>query len=93
MKLTLPLITSNADMNIGIYKTNNMAQFFQVKVQFTVEDSKGKVKKQNVLYLVDAQSVTEAEARTVQFLTAQGEQEFEVKAASESPIAQVVTAE
>jgi glycine cleavage system regulatory protein len=93
LKLTLPLITSNADMNIGIYKTNNMAQFFQVKVQFTVEDSKGKVKKQNVLYLVDAQSVTEAEARTVQFLTAQGEQEFEVKAASESPIAQVVTAE
>ena len=93
LKLTLPLITSNADMNIGIYKINNMAQFFQVKVQFTVEDSKGKVKKQNVLYLVDAQSVTEAEARTVQFLTAQGEQEFEVKAASESPIAQVVTAE
>lgn len=93
LKLTLPLITSDADMNIGIYKTNNMAQFFQVKVQFTVEDSKGKVKKQNVLYLVDAQSVTEAEARTVQFLTAQGEQEFEVKAASESPIAQVVTAE
>ena len=93
LKLTLPLITSNADMNIGIYKTNNMAQFFQVKVQFTVEDSKGKVKKQNVLYLVDAQSVTEAEARTVQFLTAAGEQEFEVKAASESPIAQVVTAE
>jgi len=80
-------------MNIGIYKINNMAQFFQVKVQFTVEDSKGKVKKQNVLYLVDAQSVTEAEARTVQFLTAQGEQEFEVKAASESPIVQVVTAE
>ncbi len=33
-----------------------MANYFQVKVQFTVEDSKGKVKKQNVLYLVDAQS-------------------------------------
>jgi hypothetical protein len=45
------------------------------------------------LYLVDAQSVTEAEARTVQFLTANGEQEFEVKAASESPIVQVVTAQ
>ena len=69
-----------------------MASYFQVKVQFTVEDSKGKVKKQNVLYLVDAQSVTEAEARTVQFLESQGEQEFEVKAASESPIVQVVTA-
>jgi Fe-S cluster assembly iron-binding protein IscA len=70
-----------------------MAQFFQVKVQFTVEDSKGKVKKQNVLYLVDSQSVTEAEARVVKYLTDNGEQEFEVKAASESPIASVVTAE
>ena len=67
-----------------------MASYFQVKVQFTVEDSKGKVKKQNVLYLVDAMSVTEAEARMVKYLTDNGEMEFEVKAASESPIASVV---
>ena len=67
-----------------------MANYFQVKVQFTVEDSKGKVKKQNVLYLVDSQSVTEAEARIVKYLTDNGENEFEVKAASESPIASVV---
>ena len=65
-------------------------QFFQVKVQFTVEDSKGKVKKQNILYLVDAMSVTEAEARTVEYLTEQGEQEFEVKSASESKIIHVI---
>jgi hypothetical protein len=67
-----------------------MAQFFQVKVQFTVEDSKGKVKKQNVLYLADAQSVTEAEVRITKYLTDQGEQAFEVKAASESLIVEVV---
>jgi hypothetical protein len=67
-----------------------MAAYFQVKVVFTVEDSKGKVKKQNVLYLVDAQSVTEAEARMVKYLTDNGENEFEVKAASESPIASVI---
>jgi len=67
-----------------------MAAYFQVIVAFTVEDSKGKVKKQNVLYLVDAQSVTEAEARMVKYLTDNGENEFEVKAASESPIASVV---
>ena len=67
-----------------------MANYFQVKVQFTVEDSKGKVKKQNVLYLVDSMSVTEAEARMVKYLTDNGETEFEVKAASESPIASVV---
>ena len=67
-----------------------MAQFFQVKVQFTVEESKGKVKKQNVVNLADAQSVTEAEARITKYLTDQGEQAFEVKAASESLIAEVV---
>ena len=69
-----------------------MANYFQVKVQFTVEDGKGKVKKQNVLYLVDSESVTEAEARMVQYLVDQGEQEFEVTAAVASNIASVVTA-
>jgi hypothetical protein len=69
-----------------------MAQYFNVKVQFTVEVN-GKLKKQNVTYLVDAMSVTEAEARTVEHLTEQGEQEFEVKAASEAKIAQVILAE
>jgi hypothetical protein len=67
-------------------------QYFQVKVQFTVEVN-GKLKKQSVNYLVDAMSVTEAETRTVEYLTAQGEQEFEVKAASESKIAQVILQE
>ena len=69
-----------------------MAQYFQVKVQFTVEVN-GKLKKQNITYLVDAMSVTEAEARTVEYLTAQGENEFEVKAASEAKIAEVILAE
>ena len=68
-------------------------QYFQGKVQFTVEDSKGKVKKQNVNYLVDAQSVTEAEARTVKFLTDNDEQAFEVKSASESKIFDVISTE
>ncbi len=48
------------------------------------------VKKQNVNYLVDAQSVTEAEARTVQYLVSRGEGEFEVKSASEAKIAEVI---
>ena len=69
-----------------------MGQYFNVKVQFRTEDDRGKVKKENVMYLVDAMSVTEAEARTVQYLTERGEDAFEVKAASESKIAQVVTA-
>lgn len=69
-----------------------MAQYFNVKVQFRTQDENGKVKKQSVNYLVDAMSVTEAEARTVEHLTARGEQEFEVKAASEAKIAEVILA-
>jgi Fe-S cluster assembly iron-binding protein IscA len=65
-----------------------MSQYFQVKVQFVNEDNK----KQSVNYLVDAMSVTEAEAKTIQYLTNEGEQSFEVKAASESKIAQVISA-
>ena len=65
-----------------------MSQYFQVKVQFVNEDNK----KQSVTYLVDAMSVTEAEAKTIQYLTNEGEQSFEVKAASESKIAQVISA-
>lgn len=69
-----------------------MAQYFNVKVQFTTEVN-GKLKKQNVNYLVDAMSVTEAEAKTVEYLVANDEQEFEVKAASESKIVEVILAE
>ena len=64
-----------------------MPQYFNVKVQFVNEDNK----KQSVNYLVDAMSVTEAEAKTIQYLTNEGEESFEVKAASESKIAQVIS--
>jgi hypothetical protein len=70
-----------------------MAQFFQAKVQFRIEDENGKVKKQNVSYLVDAMSVTEAEATIVQYLTERDEQGFEVKAVSESKILEVILGE
>ena len=67
-----------------------MAQFFQVIVQFTDIDDKGKVKKQNIAYLVDAMSVTEAEARVTKYLVDNDESDFEVKAASESKIVEVI---
>ena len=69
-----------------------MPQYFNVKVQFRTEDERGKVKKENINYLVDAQSVTEAEARTVQYLLSRDEEVFEVKAASEAKIAEVILA-
>lgn len=67
-------------------------QYFQVKVQFIVEDAKGKLKKTKVSYLVDAMAVTEAEARMVKYLTDRGENEFEVKSVSESNISAVISA-
>ena len=70
-----------------------MPQYFNVKVQFRTEDERGKVKKENINYLVDAMSVTEAEARTVQYLLSRDEEAFEVKAASEAKIAEVILAD
>jgi hypothetical protein len=68
-----------------------MMTYFQTMVSFTVESDNGKLKKQTLLYLVDAQSVTEAEARTVKYLTERGESNFEVKAAAQSKISEVIT--
>ena len=70
-----------------------MGQYFNVKVQFRTEDERGKVKKENINYLVDAQSVTEAEARTVQYLLDRDEEAFEVKSAAEAKIAEVISAD
>lgn len=65
--------------------------YFVVKVEFKFEDEKGKVKTQRVPYLVDAMSVTEAEARMVKYLTERKEENFEIKSAAASPIAEVIT--
>jgi hypothetical protein len=67
-----------------------MPQYFNVKVQFRTESDNGKVKKETINYLVDAMSVTEAEARTVEYLLSRDEEAFEVKAASEAKIAEVI---
>jgi len=68
-----------------------MADFFTVKIVFEVEDAKGKIKKQTETYLVDAMSVTEAEARASQYLTERGENDFEIKAAIKSNIVSVIS--
>ena len=64
---------------------------FQVKVQFTVEDpNSGKIKFQNVNYLVEAESVIESEAKVTKYLRNEGEDQFEVKAVTESKISVVI---
>lgn len=65
--------------------------FYQVKVEFhTTDQDSGKTKKQNVLYLVESESVTESEARMVEHLTSGGINDFEVKSSFESKIADVI---
>ena len=71
-----------------------MAKFYSVQVAIEVEDAKGKIKKQKENYLVDAMSVTEAEARVVKLFTdAAINVDYEVTGAKESKIIEVVTAE
>ncbi len=67
-----------------------MATYYNVQVQFNIEDDRGKPKKLTYTYLVDAMSVTEAEVRMTIFLNDRGEQDFEVKAVSKSKIISVV---
>jgi len=66
-------------------------KYFNVKVEFKTEDDKGRIKRQSYLYLVDAQSVTEAEARTINYLRDQSEEDFEIKSAGASKILEVLS--
>jgi hypothetical protein len=73
-------------------------KYFEVDVLVTTEteDSKGnvKIKKNKESYLVDAVSVTEAEARTVKLFTQSGfSKDFEVIGVKGSRIVEVVNYE
>jgi hypothetical protein len=68
-----------------------MAKYYTVTVSVDIEDAKGKVKKKNELYLVDALSVTEAEAKLVKKFTADAVKlEYEVVKVSETKIVDVL---
>lgn len=63
--------------------------YFTVSVKVAFEDDKGKVKKSTERYLVDAISVTDAEARVVAYMKdTQGG--FEISSASQSRIVEVL---
>jgi hypothetical protein len=68
----------------------NTQKYYTVKVEFLFEDDKGKIKKQKLDYLVDAMSVTEAEAKITKWLIDRNERNFEIKAAISSPIIDVI---
>ena len=69
-----------------------MNKYFEVTVEVVVATLKnGKDKKNKEIYLVDAQSVTEAEARVVRDFEDAGVQlDYKVSGAKESPIIRVI---
>jgi hypothetical protein len=67
-----------------------MAKYYAVTVAVEIEDAKGKIKKQKEQYLVDALSVTEAEAKLVKKFTKDAVQlEYEVVKVSETKVLEV----
>lgn len=67
-----------------------MAKYYSVLVAVEIEDAKGKLKKNKENYLVDALSVTEAEAKLVNKFTKEGVNlEYEVVKVSETKILEV----
>jgi hypothetical protein len=71
-------------------KNKVMAKYYSVQVAIEVEDAKGKIKKQKENYLVDAMSVTEAEAKLVnKFVEEAVKLEYEVVKVSETNIIEV----
>jgi hypothetical protein len=64
--------------------------YFTVSVKVSFEDDKGKVKKTVERYLVDAMSVTEAEARTAEFMKTDV-RDSEIVAVNQSRILEVIS--
>lgn len=69
-----------------------MVKFYEVSVEMVLDVTKsGKEKKTKETYLVDAQSVTEAEARVVKdFMETSPNLDFKVISAKESRIVRVI---
>lgn len=69
-----------------------MAKFYEVSVEMVLDITKsGKEKKTKETYLVDAHSVTEAEARVVKdFMETSPNLDFKVISAKESRIVRVI---
>tara|TARA_R110000868_G_scaffold22559_3_gene92513 strand:- start:1953 stop:2180 length:228 start_codon:yes stop_codon:yes gene_type:complete len=64
--------------------------YFTVSVKVSYTDDKGKVKKSVERYLVDALSVTEAEARTAEFMKTDV-RDSEIVAVNQSRILEVIS--
>ena len=67
-----------------------MNKYFQVVVKIKREDDKGKIKTFTERYLVNALTVTEADARVVKFME-QFQEEYMISSVTESRIIQLIT--
>lgn len=65
--------------------------FIEVKVEFETDNGNGKIKKKTEAYLVDAMTVTEAEARIIAHFKS-SVLPFEVKSAKVSKIIDIIKA-
>jgi hypothetical protein len=82
----------NKQINKQFKNKKIMGKYFEVTVEVIVATLKnGKDKKAKEIYLVDAMSVTEAEARVVQDFTDAGVQiDYKVSGAKESRVIRVI---
>ena len=67
-----------------------MANYFEVKITFDKTLENGKEKKVSELYLVDAVSFTEAEAKITEHMSAYLSVQFEVKSIRKYKVAEIV---
>jgi hypothetical protein len=67
-----------------------MTNYWQVTTQFERESDTGRVRKIKEVYLVDAMTGTEAEAKTYKMLEGLGESNFKIISLLESKIVKVV---
>ena len=67
-----------------------MNKYFQVVVKVKRDDDKGKIKTFTERHLVEALTVTEAEARVVKFME-QYQDEYLISSVTESRIVQLIT--
>jgi len=65
-------------------------QYWEVTVQFERENDRGRVQKVRELYLIDAMTGTEGEAKTYGYLEEQDETNFQVISLKQSRILKVV---
>lgn len=70
-----------------------MAQFFESKIKYTKDGDNGKPKKVTEVYIIDALSCSEAEARTIEHLSSTLPEDYAVVSVKETKITEIFNVE